>query len=99
MSAPRTNLEKQTRRHIWPLVGMAVVTLFAVLLIVFWLFEEVEDSEPPAQTNGTEAPASPVPPEVIETAPQADPEAPQSPIAPQPAPEGQAPRDSAPATP
>lgn len=64
MSAPRTNLETEKRRHVAPLVGMALVVIFAVGLIVFWQFEEAargnsptpdaavpstEPAEPPAQ--------------------------------------------------
>jgi hypothetical protein len=40
MSAPKTNLEKQKKRHFAPLIGMALVALFGVALIVFWQFEE-----------------------------------------------------------
>jgi hypothetical protein len=40
MSAPKTNLEKQKRRHWAPLLGMALVALFGVALIVYWQVEE-----------------------------------------------------------
>lgn len=48
MSAPKTNIETQKRRHWAPLVGMALAALFGVLLIVYWIGEEVVDSDPPA---------------------------------------------------
>ncbi len=44
MSAPQTNLEKQRRRHRGPLIGMALVALFGVGLILYWLFEEAASS-------------------------------------------------------
>lgn len=63
MSAPRTNIEKQTLRHRWPLIGMAIVVAFGVLLIAYWLFEESAGTDQPAGTG--------VPPAAdVETAPQ-----------------------------
>ncbi|MEQ8290952.1 MAG: hypothetical protein RIA08_02010 [Roseovarius sp.] len=40
MSAPKTNIEKQERRHKVPLIGMVAVVLFASALLVgliLWL--------------------------------------------------------------
>lgn len=54
MSAPRTNLEQQRRRHWGPLVGIAVVAIFAVGIIMYWIGEEAANSNPPAPA-GTEA--------------------------------------------
>ena len=53
MSAPRTNLEKQRRRHWGPLLGIAAVTVFALAVILWWLVEEVADADPqpPAGTD------------------------------------------------
>ena len=34
MSAPKTDVEKQTRQHRTPLVGMAAVVIFALVLLV-----------------------------------------------------------------
>jgi hypothetical protein len=52
MSAPKTNLEKQRRRHAVPLIGMALAVAFGVLVIVLLLFRQVErapdDVAPPA---------------------------------------------------
>lgn len=39
MSPPDTNLEKQKRRHRGPLIGMAVVTILAIVLILYWIGE------------------------------------------------------------
>lgn len=47
MSAPHTDPEKEARRHRGPLIGMAAVVLFGVVLIVYWIFEEVATSDPP----------------------------------------------------
>jgi hypothetical protein len=66
MSAPRTNLETEKRRHKGPLIGMALVVIFGVGLIVYWQFEEAAqgnsptpDAVQPAQT-GTDPAAAPV---------------------------------------
>ena len=40
MSAPRTNAERQKRRHIVPLLGLLPVVALAVGLILHWQFEE-----------------------------------------------------------
>ncbi|MDZ4310913.1 MAG: hypothetical protein U1A24_10220 [Cypionkella sp.] len=65
MSAPNTNIEKQARRHRGPLIGMALAAVFGVGLIVFWLFEESSQSDPPApqdpQGQVQEAPTSAAP--------------------------------------
>ncbi|SFP06605.1 hypothetical protein [Tranquillimonas alkanivorans] len=61
MSAPKTNVEKQEKRHKTPLVGMVGVVAFAVVLLVLltgWLTysgnvpdsEEVEVTGGPADT-------------------------------------------------
>jgi hypothetical protein len=55
MSAPKTNLEKQKRRHWAPLLGMALVALFGVALIVYWQVEEAAEGLSP----GNETPAVP----------------------------------------
>lgn len=91
MSAPRTNAEKQVRRHIGPLIGMAAVTVLVVVMFVLWLgYEAAETDQPAGATDEVEAPApdAAVTPEVIETAPQSGTTS-QSPIAPVPVPQGQ----------
>lgn len=39
MSSPDTNLKKQKRRHRGPLIGMALVAIFGIGLILFWIGE------------------------------------------------------------
>lgn len=51
MSAPRTNLETEKRRHIGPLLGMAAVVIFAVGLIIYWQFEEAAQGNSPDPTE------------------------------------------------
>lgn len=80
MSAPNTNIDKQARRHRGPLIGMALVVVFGVALILYWLMEESAQSDPPApqdqieQQSGTapatQAPATPAPGEGAVIAPQ-----------------------------
>lgn len=58
MSAPDTNLKTQRRQHFWPLLGSALVTIFAVALIGYWLIDESAEAPGPNpdQTEGTELP-------------------------------------------
>lgn len=88
MSAPRTNLDRQKRRHIGPLIGIAVVTVFAVLLIVYWLFEEAWYADPRSPSAAETMPTSPLPPEVTTPAPATGNGPQTAPIAPQPQPQG-----------
>lgn len=88
MSSPRTNLERDKRRHIGPLIGTAVVTIFAVLLIIYWLFEEVQESDPAAPIGEQDMPASPLPPDTTSPAQATEPGQQTAPIAPQPQPQG-----------
>ena len=41
MTPPDANLKKQERRHFGPLIGMAVVVIFGIGIIVYWMGEEV----------------------------------------------------------
>jgi hypothetical protein len=70
MSAPKTNIDKQKRRHWAPLLGMALVALFGVALIVYWQFEEAAQGLSPgddaATVPGTEREV--VPPTPVEPA-------------------------------
>lgn len=66
MSAPRTNLETETRRHMVPLIGMALAVIFGVYLILYWQVEEAAggnaptpDAVAPLET-GTDPAAAPV---------------------------------------
>jgi hypothetical protein len=73
MSAPRTNIEKQKRRHWAPLAGMALVVLFGVGLILYWIFEEAatapenigEQPRPILAPPGAEAPTEADAPGVV----------------------------------
>ncbi|KFI31490.1 hypothetical protein CN97_10850 [Haematobacter massiliensis] len=47
MSAPNTNIEKQTRRHRGPLIGMMLVVIFAVGIIFFWLARDTANAPGP----------------------------------------------------
>lgn len=47
MSAPKTNIETQKRRHIGPLIGMAVVVIFGVGIILWWQLEEAAQGASP----------------------------------------------------
>ncbi len=45
MSAPDTNIEKQTKRHKAPLVGMGSVVVFAGILFIgllYWTFSQAD---------------------------------------------------------
>ncbi len=81
MSASKTNLEKQKRRHIGPLVGISVALAVALTLFVVFMFYSV-DSEPapdPAAPPQTELPETGLPAEGAAT----DPMTPSGPSAPQ----------------
>jgi len=47
MSASEGDLEKQKRRHRGPLIGMALVVVFAVGLIGYWVIGEARDGRSP----------------------------------------------------
>ncbi len=51
MSAPNTNIDKQKRRHRGPLIGMALVVIFALALTVFWLLDEAATADNPQGGN------------------------------------------------
>lgn len=51
MSAPKTNLEKQSKRHWAPLLGIALAVFFGVGVIFYWLGEEVATSDPQEPTE------------------------------------------------
>lgn len=69
MSAPNTNIETQKRRHIAPLIGMAVAVIFGVGIIFWWQLEEaahgaspgsdVSDSPEMRQNGATNPPTPP----------------------------------------
>ena len=89
MSAPRTNLKKQRRRHKGPLIGLTLIVIFGVGLILYWIFELfAEAPEHPGEREipslappGGEGPTVPV--ETLDdpeaTAPAGDTPAPEVP--------------------
>lgn len=84
MTAPDTNTKKQAKRHIGPLVGMAV-GVGLVLVLLFWMFgrtlsesEEAEQAPPetveepmgvPAE-GSVSGPADTGPPQIEEISPE-----------------------------
>jgi hypothetical protein len=66
MSAPKTNLETQKRRHIVPLIGIGLAALFGVVLVVYWQFEEAARGASPMAEEPAELPLSAEPPEISE---------------------------------
>lgn len=58
MSSPDTNLEKQQKRHKGPLIGIAVVLVFAGVLFLAMLTRTAELGTPVDQENATIAPAA-----------------------------------------
>lgn len=87
MSASKTNLEKQKRRHVGPLVGITLALLVAAGLIFGYLAYtgDTDETPPPqAQTDepstrpATGAPATPMndpemSPRIVEPAPTPEP--------------------------
>jgi len=61
MSAPRTNLDKQKRHHLIPVLGIVAVVLIALAGFVWWFDDETSDPEIPGQVPGPvdEMPADP----------------------------------------
>lgn len=71
MSAPQTNIEKQKRWHRGPLIGMALVVIFGVGLMFFWLIEESANGATPGTAEDAQpddAPLDSAPP-ITETVP------------------------------
>lgn len=76
MSHPDPNLQRQPRSGgNTSLLVIAAVTLFAVLVILFWLFESGDRGNPAAQGASTTAPVTTVAPEVTINPPAASPDA------------------------
>ncbi|MDF3856295.1 hypothetical protein ACDP63_22355 [Paracoccus sp. P2] len=52
MSAPRTDLEKQRRRHLVPILGILAAVLIVLAGFVWWFNDETSDPEIPGQVPG-----------------------------------------------
>lgn len=52
MSAPRTNIEKQKRHHLVPIVTIIVILIFVGLGFVWWLSDETSDPIMPGEVTG-----------------------------------------------
>lgn len=65
MSAPRTNIATQQRRHRAALLGISAVLIFVGLLFTYWLLyvaADASDQPPDAQAPATQQPtAGPTP--------------------------------------
>ncbi len=52
MSAPRTNIEKQKRHHLVPIVAIVGILVFVGLGFVWWLSDETTDPIMPGEVTG-----------------------------------------------
>ncbi|TRW93064.1 hypothetical protein FNJ84_20505 [Paracoccus sp. M683] len=52
MSAPRTNIEKQKRHHLVPIVTIIAILIFVGLGFVWWLSDETTDPIMPGEVAG-----------------------------------------------
>lgn len=73
MSAPQTDIEKQKRWHRGPLIGMALVTIFAVSLLFFWLTGEVASGKKPGDPQPAAPEMTPLEPAPAQTLPKVNP--------------------------
>lgn len=91
MSAPKTNLEKQKRRHWGPLLGIALALTVAALLFL-WLLGYIADTGTPEpvpapaveDAGGIPATGAPVTPPVTPLSPEVGTEPVLEPPPPQP---------------
>ncbi len=60
MSAPRTDIDKQKRRHLTPLVGVMLAAAFGFCMFLLWMFDVFATAEGPEDLGGeTQEPSSP----------------------------------------
>ena len=77
MSAPNTNVEKQSRRHAGPIIGMAAGLAFVVIILIAYFFWIASPStEEPTAIDGNDAQI--VDPQPADGEPTVDPTAPVS---------------------
>ncbi|WP_299815034.1 hypothetical protein [uncultured Jannaschia sp.] len=77
MSAPNTNVEKQSRRHAGPIIGMAAGLAFVAIILVGYFFWVASPSTEEADTiDGNDAQI--VDPQTVGDEPTVDPTAPVS---------------------
>ncbi len=75
MSAPNTNVEKQSRRHAGPIIGMAAGLAFVAIILVGYFFWVASPStEEPTTVDGNDAQI--VNPQTTGDEPTVDPTAP-----------------------
>lgn len=55
MSSPKTNIEKQTKRHRGPLIGVGLAVLFGAIFTVLILNSAIPDDED-GSPDGTQPP-------------------------------------------
>lgn len=70
MTAPKTNVEKQQKRHYGPLIGIVVAVIVAGLLALFWAGGD-DITEKDAQDGATEIEQTTQTPEVVTPEPEA----------------------------
>lgn len=71
MSAPKTDVEKQQRRHMSPILGIAAAVVVALLALVWWVTtdEDLENQAAPTVTEETVPTGSATAPANAESAP------------------------------
>ena len=97
MAAPQTDIEKQKRWHRGPLIGMALVVIFGVGLITYWLIDESANRVEPDPTPAIQGEAAPAEDAPTATAPAATVPTETAPTATVPAPAPAAPAPAPPA--
>lgn len=53
MSEPDTDPQKQTMRHIGPVLGIAFVVIIAMFGFIRWIYDETDDPLMPGEAGGT----------------------------------------------
>ena len=53
MSGPNTDPQKQTRRHIGPVLGIVFVVIVVISGFFWWFYDETDDPQMPGEESGT----------------------------------------------